>query len=68
MYTSEIKIARIKKGLTQAQAAEAAGIRQQSYSLIERSRVQPMIKTAKKLGEILDIPWTTFYESMSEMP
>lgn len=55
MANVKLKIARVKKLLSQAEVAEAAGITQQAYSLIERGLVTPRAKTAKKLEEVLGV-------------
>lgn len=58
---SDIKIQRIKKGLTQKQLAEQCGVIRQTISSIERGVNKPSIELAKKLGEILEIDWTKFF-------
>lgn len=57
-----IKKARLMKELTQAQVAKMAGIHQQSYSMIEKGHACPKVETAKRIAEVLEIEWTTFYE------
>lgn len=53
---------RKKQDLTQGAVAAAAGISQPSYCAIENGTSDPKIETAKKIGDVLGIPWTDFYE------
>jgi transcriptional regulator with XRE-family HTH domain len=53
---------RKKKGLTQVEVAEKAGISQPSLCDIERGVTSPRPDTAKKIAEVLDFPWTKFFE------
>lgn len=47
---------RTKKGLTQKEVAEKAGITKDYISLIERGERTPSDKTKHKLAEIYDVP------------
>lgn len=47
---------RTKKGLTQKEVAEKAGITKDYISLIERGERTPSDKTKNKLAEIYDVP------------
>lgn len=54
--------ARKKKKLTHQQVADIAGIKRQYYGMIENGERNPSVNMAKKLGEILDVNWTLFFE------
>ena len=54
--------ARKNKGYTQKQVAELAKISEEYISLIESGKRKPSVKVAKKLGAILEIQWTIFFE------
>ena len=54
--------ARTAKGMSQAAVAEQSGIVQQSYQLIENGVNRPRPGTAQRIGAVLGIPWTRFYE------
>lgn len=54
--------ARKNKGYTQKQVAELAKISEEYISLIESGKRKPSVKVAKKLGAVLDIQWTIFFE------
>lgn len=47
--------ARVKRGLTQAQLGEAAGLRQATVSAIESGDVRPRPETIKGLAEALGV-------------
>ncbi len=55
---SRMKVARVEKGLTQQQLADAIGITRQTIGLIEQGRFNPSlalcIQIAKALGKTLD--------------
>lgn len=53
---------RVAKGMTQAEVAEKAHISQPSLCDIERGINSPRPDTAKKIAEVLDFPWTKFFE------
>ena len=53
---------RKKRGLTQVEVAEKVGISQPSLCVIERGITSPRPDTAKKIAEVLDFPWTKFFE------
>ena len=50
------------KKLTQSQVAEKVSISQQMFSYIENGILNPSVKTAKKIAEVLEFEWTRFYE------
>lgn len=58
----DLKAERIKKGLTQQELAKALGISRSAYTNIENRKRKPTIKTAKKLGVILDFPWPNIFD------
>ena len=51
-----LKLARIKKGLTQEALAAKVGITRTVYSNIERGKTEPTRDIMKKLSETLDTP------------
>lgn len=57
---------RKEKNLTQGQVAAASGITQPSYFGIETGQSDPKPETAKRLGAVLGISWTRFYEDGTE--
>ena len=52
---------RKEKGLTQAELAQRVGIAQRTVAAYENGERRP-VKVAKKIGEVLGIFWTVFYE------
>jgi transcriptional regulator with XRE-family HTH domain len=57
---------RTKKGLTQEETATKCGISRQYYSFIESGERNCPVKTAKKIAEVLDFPWTKFFDETTE--
>lgn len=53
---------RKEKGLTQAELAQRVGIAQRTVAAYESGERRPSVKVAKKIGEVLGIFWTVFYE------
>ncbi len=49
------------KGLTITQTAKRAGLSYQGYRYIETGQRRPSVTTAKRLSEVLGIPWTEFF-------
>lgn len=47
--------ARLKKGLTQTEVAEKAGVHPNTYAKIERDEQNPSFPTIKKVAKVLDI-------------
>jgi transcriptional regulator with XRE-family HTH domain len=47
--------ARLKKGLTQVEAAAKAGLNSNSYAKIERGEQEPSVATVKKVVKALNI-------------
>lgn len=58
-----LKKLREEKGYTQEGLAIKAGIAKTTYSSYEQGHRNPSIQTAKRIAEILDIPWTIFFDS-----
>ena len=59
---NRVKLARIEKGLNQAQLAERAGVTRQTIGLIEKGKYNPTlnlcIRIAQELGKTLnDLFW-----------
>ena len=52
---SRIKDLRLVAGLTQEQLAEKIGVKKQNISRYESGRVEPNIRTAKKLADALGV-------------
>ena len=52
---------RKEKDLTQMAIASLAGITRAYYAQLELALRSPSIRVAKRLAEILEIEWTTFY-------
>ena len=57
----------LRKGRSQAQVAEAAGITQQMYSAVELGVRRPSVEVAKKIASVLGFNWTRFYEDEDEI-
>jgi transcriptional regulator with XRE-family HTH domain len=53
-FGANLKAARLKMGLTQAQLAEAAGLLQQYISLIESGKQNVTLTTAKALAKVVN--------------
>lgn len=56
----QIKEAREKKKMTQAQVAAKAGMNTNYYAVIERGEINPSYETLKKIAEALGIKSLTF--------
>lgn len=52
---------------TQAQIAEAAGITQQMYCMLELGERRPSPEVAKKIAAVLGFNWTRFYDDDSDL-
>ena len=59
----DLKARRIEKGFTQQEIAKAIGISRAAYTNIENNKRKLTVKTAQKLGMILDIPWPRLFEN-----
>jgi transcriptional regulator with XRE-family HTH domain len=53
-FGANVKVARLKMGLTQAQLAEAAGLLQQYVSLVESGKQNVTLTTAKALAKVVN--------------
>jgi putative transcriptional regulator len=56
-----------RKGRSQTQIAEAAGITQQMYSAIELGERRPSVDVAKKIAAALGFDWTKFFEDEQDV-
>ena len=53
-FGANLKAARLKMGLTQAQLADAAGLLQQYVSLVESGKQNVTLTTAKALAKVVN--------------
>lgn len=53
---------RVKKNLSQKAVSESVGVSQPTYWAYEHGECTPTPDTAKKIAEVLDFPWTKFFE------
>ena len=51
-----VQAARMRKGITQQQLADLAGLARQSIISIEKGRFLPTIENALRIAEALDMP------------
>jgi transcriptional regulator with XRE-family HTH domain len=58
-FGANLKAARLKMGLTQAQLAEGAGLLQQYVSLVESGKQNVTLTTAKALAKVVNRDVTT---------
>jgi putative transcriptional regulator len=59
--------ARKSKHLTHEQVAEQVEISRQYYGMIESGERNPSVQIAKKIGVVLEIDWTLFFEYNSNL-
>lgn len=59
----DLKELRTSKGLSQQELATKCGVIRQTISNIECGLSKPSIDLAKKLGEVLEVDWTLFFET-----
>ena len=52
----------MEKNMTQEQLANECGVERTTICMIETCHNKPSVELAKKLGKVLDIDWTKFYE------
>jgi transcriptional regulator with XRE-family HTH domain len=57
-----LKKARNNQGLTHEQVADRTGISRSYYTHIEKGTKTPTVPVAQKIGEVLGIEWTLFFE------
>ena len=58
----DLKVARAIKKLTQEELAEKVGVVRQTISNIECGLTKPSVPVAKKMGKVLEVDWTNFFE------
>ncbi len=56
-----LKDIRTEKGLTQQELADECDVNRTTITNIEGGIINPSVKLAKKLGEILGVDWTIFF-------
>ncbi|MGD6778802.1 helix-turn-helix transcriptional regulator [Sutcliffiella horikoshii] len=59
--------ARKKKGFTHEHVADQSKITRQYYGMIEKGERTPSVSIAKRIGEVLEIDWTIFFEPNSNL-
>ena len=57
-----LKKIRTEKGLTQDALSIACEVQRTTISMIETGENKPSVDLAKKLGKVLNINWTEFFE------
>lgn len=57
---------RMKKNMTQAELAEAAGVRRETIGRLEKGQYNPSLKLAMDLAEILDASIYDLFEFYEE--
>lgn len=57
-----LRDARKQKNYTQEQLAIMAGVGRTTIVMIESGVNKPSVPLAKKLGELLDVDWTIFFD------
>ena len=62
MTSEEIKALREAKGLSQAQMAQAVGLKKGSYIHIERKRHRLSVDAAKRIAKVFGIDWWRLLE------
>ncbi|MDU0332569.1 helix-turn-helix transcriptional regulator [Paenibacillus sp. 3LSP] len=65
MVRSWLVTARESFNMSHEDVAEKAKITRQYYGMIENGQRDPSVKVAQRLGEILNVNWTIFFESTS---
>lgn len=53
---------RKERKITQAELGQLVGVSQRAIAAYELGERMPSVRTAKKLGEVLEFPWTDIYE------
>ena len=61
----DLKAQRKAKGFTQQEIAKAVGLSRAAYTNIENNKRNLTVKTAQKLGIILDIPWPKLFDKIA---
>lgn len=57
---------KLRGAKSQKDIAEACGITQQMYCLIELGERRPSVEVAKKIAAVLDFDWILFFEDPPE--
>lgn len=57
-----LRTARKDSGMTQNEVAKRVGISQPTYCNIENEERRPSVEMAKRIGAVLGIDWTMFFE------
>jgi transcriptional regulator with XRE-family HTH domain len=65
---NNLKTIRKSRHLTQKKLAHMAGVADTSISGYEKGHCQIPIDTAKKLAEVLEVPWTVLYDTNPPCP
>lgn len=60
----DLRLERQKKKLTQLQLAEKCGCDRTMIGKIETGEVNPSVKLAKTIADVLGFDWTLFYENV----
>lgn len=60
-----MKNARLENNLSQQELADKVGISREYISMIENGERNPSVNIAKKIGDLLNINWTYFFENKS---
>lgn len=58
----EIAEKRREHKLTQAELAQLVGVSQRAIAAYELRDRMPSVRTAKRLGEVLEFPWADIFE------
>ncbi|WP_337969720.1 helix-turn-helix transcriptional regulator [Virgibacillus salexigens] len=59
---NDVLVKKRKEGeFTQQEIATKIGVSRQYYNDIENKKRQPSVNTAKKIGELLGVEWTIFF-------
>ncbi len=61
-----LKAIRVGQNLTQQEVARKAGLSQPAYSNIENGERMPSVETAKRIGAVLGIDWTRFFDNSEQ--
>jgi len=61
LLQNQLRMLRRKKGLTQAELAQAVGVTRQSIIAIEKGKYKPTIELALKLAQTLEHPVETIF-------
>lgn len=55
-FTCNLKICRIKKGLTQGELAEIVGVRRETIMRLEKAQYNPSLKLAVDISRAVEVP------------